>query len=164
MNKKLLVSTIALLALFMMIISPVKAITKADYWANIQFNVFDDPDKQWPADGIIHMKDMHWSGSYVGILGIGTFDVWFEHLCINVETGEGTYRATWLITITEEDTLAGNARGKITGAFAGVGGFASGTFAGAHGTGAFEGYRKMGPYELDLTAYTMVAEGTIIYP
>jgi len=127
--------------------------------------VFDPPDKQWEADGIVHMKDMHWSGPYEGTLAPlaagGTFDVWFEHLRLDTDTGEGTYSGKWLITIPGEGTLAGTARGKITDYD-----FASGTFAGAHGTDAFEGVKKMGSYTLDMTSipYMFDASGTIIYP
>ena len=167
MNKKILMSTIALLVLSLMIISPVKAITKEPYWAHVEINVFDPPNKQWFVgfnDGIMHIKDWHWSGPYEGTLGTGTFDVWFEHLRLNQNTGEGTYSGTWQITITTgplQGTLAGRARGKITGYL-----FASGTFAGAHGTGDFEGVRKMGSYTLDMTSipYMFDASGTIIYP
>ena len=164
MNKKLLMSTIVLLVLSLMIISPVKAITKEPYWAHVEIDVLDLPDKQWFVgfnDGIMHIKDWHWSGPYEGTLGTGTFDVWFEHLRLNMDTGEGTYSGKWRITIPGQGTLAGSARGKITGYF-----FASGKFAGADGTGDFEGVKKMGSYTLDMTSipYMFDALGTIIYP
>jgi len=161
MNKKILMSTIVLLVLSLMIISPVKAITKEPSWAHVEINVLDLPDKQWVADGIMHIKDMHWSGPYEGTLGTGTFEVWFEHLRLDMDTGEGTYSGIWLITIPGQGTLAGSARGKITGYV-----FASGTFAGADGTDDFEGVKKMGSYTLDMTSmpYMFDASGTIIYP
>jgi len=156
--------TIALIFLAMMITSPAKAITKAPYWEHVEFNPedFDDPGRQWTtAGGIMQVKDWHWVGSYEGTLGTGTMDVWFEHISLDLTTGEGTLSGKWLITITPQDTMAGSGRGRITGFV-----FGSGTFAGTHATGAFIGIKKMGSFEVNMASipYTIDAWGTIIYP
>jgi len=159
MNKKILMLTIVLLALSMIIISPVKAITKAPYWEEAQFGAPGTPGKQWMANGILHIADMPWSGSYNGTLGIGTMDVMYKHIMLNTETGEGISFATWVITIGE-NTMSGSANGKITG---GLEGIAEGYFRGTHGTGAFEHIQKMGTYSANLTTGILEAEGVIIY-
>ena len=177
MNKKLLMPTIVLIVLSMMVISPVKAITKdPNYWDHVVFDVFDFPSKLWYADEIMHIKDMYWSGSYEGTLAPlsagGTFEVWFEHLSLNLKTGKGTYSGKWLIAIPGQGTLAGKARGKLiaTGPLSGT---TSGTYAGTHCTGLYEGVKKMGSYSLwyemdPITLWFSDAEidawGTIIYP
>jgi len=178
MNKKLLMSTIVLLVLSMMIISPVMAITKdPNYWDHVVFDMFDyPPHKLWYADDVMHIKDMHWAGSYEGTLAPltagGTFDVWFEHLSLNLKTGKGTYSGKWLITIPGEGTVAGSARGKltVTGPYSGT---TSGTYIGTYGTDAYEGVKKMGPYTLSyemdpatgwFASAELWATGTIIWP
>jgi len=163
-KKVVLMSTIALLTLATMIISPVKAITKAPYWEHVEFNPadFDQPGKQWISEeGVLHVKDWHWVGTYEGTLGTGTMDVWFEQISLDLATGEGTLSGKWLVTIPDVGTIAGSARGKIT-AFV----FGSGTFAGTHGTGMFEGVKKMGSFNVNMASvpYTIDASGTIIYP
>jgi len=174
MNKKILMPTILLLVLSMMIISSAKSITKdPNYWDHIVFDVFDYPNKLWYADDVMQIKDMHWSGSYEGTFADeGTFDVWFEHLSLNLKTGKGTYSGKWLITIPGQGTVAGNARGKLT-ATGPLSGTTSGTYAGTHCTGSFEGVKKMGSYslwyEMDpatgwFTHAEMDATGTVIYP
>jgi len=163
-KKVVLISTIALLTLAIMIISPVKAITKAPYWEHVEFNPedFDQPGKQWISEeGILKIKDWHWVGSYEGTLGIGTMDVWFEHISLDLATGKGTLSGSWLVTITPQDTMAGSARGTITGYVLG-----SGTFVGTHGTGMFEGVKKTGSFNVNMASipYTIDATGTIVYP
>ncbi|MCJ7423729.1 hypothetical protein MUP01_05615 [Candidatus Bathyarchaeota archaeon] len=163
MNKKTLVgttATLALLVLFLMAISPVMAITKAPYWEHVQFTDFGAPDKYWEADGIVHLEDMHWSGSYAGTLGSGTMDVWYEHLMLSTKTGKGTFIATWLITIGA-DTMSGSANGKIIGGL--YAGTSEGYFRGTHGTGGFEHIEKMGTFLVNLATATLDAEGVIIY-
>jgi len=174
LNKKIVMSTIVLLVLSMMTISSARSITKdPDYWDHIVFNMFDYPDKLWFADDIMHIKDMHWSGSYEGTFADeGTFDVWFEHLSLNLKTGKGTYSGKWLITIPEQGTVAGSARGKLT-VTSPLSGTTSGTYIGTKCTGSFEGVKKMGSYslwyEMDpttgwFTHAEMDATGTVIYP
>jgi len=174
MNKKILMPTILLLVLSMMMISSAKSITKdPNYWDHIVFDVFDYPDKLWYADDVMQIKDMHWSGSYEGSFADeGTFDVWFEHLSLNLKTGKGTYSGKWLITIPGQGTVAGSARGKLT-ATGPLSGTTSGTYTGTNCTGSFEGIKKMGPYslwyEMDpttgwFTHAEMDATGTVIYP
>lgn len=159
MNKKVLMLTMALLTLFMIIISPAMAITKAPYWEHVEGSVTGLPSQQKMANGILHLWDLPFSGSYEGTLGEGTMDVNFEHMMVNAETGEGTCLATWQITI-EGNTLAGSANGKITGGLTGI---SEGVFRGTHGTGAFEGIVKMGTYSVDLATGVLDAEGVIIY-
>jgi len=163
-KKMILMPSIALFALSIMIIMPVKAITKEPYWEHVEFDPadFDQPLKQWISEeGIFQVRDWHWVGTYEGTLGTGIMDVWFEHISLNLATGEGTCNGKWLITITPQNTIAGSARGAITGFV-----YGSGTFAGTHGTGAFEGIRKMGSFSVNMasTPYTIDAWGTIIYP
>jgi hypothetical protein len=141
------------------LISPVMAITKEPYWEHVQFTVFDAPSIVWFANGIMQLEDMHWSGSYNGTLGTGTMDVWYEHLTLNTETGNGTLIATWLIVIGE-NTMSGSANGNIVG---GLSGSSEGYFRGTHGTGAFAGIEKMGTYAVNLTTATLDAQGVIIY-
>ena len=160
MNKKIVMLTMALLTLCIMVISPAKAITKEPYWEHVEGSVAGAPGKVWLANGIMHLVDLPWSGSYVGTLGTGTMKVCFEHIIVNTETGEGTCLATWTIVIGE-DTLSGSANGKITG---GLSGSSEGYFRGTHGTGAFEGIKKMGTYYVDLATGSLDAEGVIIYP
>jgi len=164
MNRKILMSTTALILLAMMTTSPAKAITKEPYWEHVEFNPedFDEPNKQWISEeGILQTKDWHWIGSYEGTLGTGTMDVWFEHISLDLATGEGTFSGKWLVTITPQDTMAGSGRGTITGFM-----FGSGTFAGTHGTGIFEGVKKMGSFSVNMASlpYTIDALGTIMYP
>jgi len=157
MNKKILMSTIALLALFMMIISPAKAITKGPYVAEIEIDRVD-PGTEWEANGIYHNKNSYWDGTVIGTLGSGRFEAWFNHISVNTATGKGTFSGKWRITFPE-GTLMGSARGKITG-----GNILSGTFAGGHGTDDLEGVRKMGSLEGAMTTAThisMEALGTI---
>ena len=163
MRKIALMSTVALLALSLMIIvSPVKAVTKEHYWCHMEFSVIDVPGKYWVSEeGILHMLDWHWLGSYVGVLGTGTMDVWFAQVSLDLATGKGTFQGAWLITITPQNTLGGYGRGIITGYV-----FFSGTFMGTHGTGAFEGVKKMGSFSGNMASlpYIMDAWGTIMYP
>jgi len=163
-KKLVLRSTIALLALSIMVIRPVNAITKEPYWEHVEFDPadFDQPSKQWLSEeGVLHIKDWHWVGAYEGAMGTGTMDVWFEHISLDLATGEGTLSGKWLVTITTQDTMTGNGRGTITGFV-----FGSGTFAGTHGTGIFEGVKKMGSFNVNMASipYTIDALGTIIYP
>lgn len=174
MNKKILIPTIVLLVLSMMAISPVKSITKDhNYWDHIVFDVFDLPSKVWYANDVMQIVDMHWSGSYEGTFADeGTFDVWFEHLSLNLKTGKGAYMGKWLITIPGEGTVAGSARGRLT-ATGPLTGTTAGTYAGTDCTGSFAGIKKMGTYslwyEMDpatgwFTHAEMDAVGTVIYP
>jgi hypothetical protein len=162
MNSKILVgttATLALLALFLMALSPVMAITKAPYWEHVEAVITGPPDKQWLANGILHIEELPFSGSYEGTLGTGTMDVIYEHLTMNTATGKGTCIAIWTITIGE-NTMSGSANGKIIG---GLGGTSEGVFRGTHGTGEFEHIEKMGTYSLNLATGTLEAEGVIIY-
>ncbi|MDH5690871.1 MAG: hypothetical protein OEY81_05535 [Candidatus Bathyarchaeota archaeon] len=160
MNKKVLISTIVLLTLSMMVLSPVKAITKETYTMHMELEL-KDPGIQWVSEeGILHMRDFHWMGTVEGTLGTGTYDGWVS-VNINLATQEGTVSEKWVITITSQDTLAGSSRGKLTMPFV------SGTFVGTHGTGDFEGVKIMGSYEgfhPDLTHIVADAEGTIKHP
>jgi len=159
MKKVVLMSAIALLTLSIMIISPVKAITKEPYWEYVEGGVTGPPSKQKMANGILHLWDLPWSGSYVGTLGTGTMEVCFEHITVNTETGMGTCLATWTV-IVGENTLSGSANGRIMG---GLSGSSEGYFRGTHGTGEFEHIEKMGTYSVNLATGVLEAEGVIIY-
>jgi len=159
MKKVVLMSAIALLTLSIMIISPVKAITKEPYWEHVEGSVTGNPAKAWQANGIMHLEGLPFVGSYNGTLGIGTMEVCFEHITVNTETGKGTCLATWTIIIGE-NTLSGSANGRITG---GLSGSSEGYFRGTHGTGEFEHIQKMGTYSVNLATGVLEAEGVIIY-
>ena len=160
MDKKVLMSTIVLLTLLMMVLSPVKAITKETYTMHMELALID-PGKQWVSEeGILHIRDAHWNGTVEGTLGTGTYDGWVS-VNINRATQEGTLSEKWVITFTSQDTLAGSSRGKLTMPFV------LGTSAGTHGTGDFEGAKLMGSWKgihLSTTVIVVKANGTIIYP
>jgi len=159
MNGKVVMSTIALLFLAMMAISPVMAINKENYWEHCVVAPSGPASKFWVSGGIMHIMDLPFSGSYVGTLGTGTIVINFAHITVNTATGEGTCQGTWTVFIGE-NTLSGSANGKITGGLTGTN---EGYFRGTHGTGAFEGIQKMGTYYVDLATGSLDAEGVIIY-
>ena len=159
MNGKVVMSTVALLFMVMMAISPVMAINKGPYWEHCVVAPSADPSKVWVSGGIMHIMDLPFSGSYKGTLGIGTIDIYFNHITVNTVTGEGTCQGTWTVFI-DGNTLSGSANGKITG---GLTGSNEGYFRGTHGTGAFAGIQKMGTYYVDLATGVLDAEGVIIY-
>ena len=154
MDKKIIMLVIAIIFFALMIVSPAMAIAREPYWEHVVGSVSGAPSKVWSANGIMHLMDLPWTGSYVGTLGTGTMEVCFEHIMVNTETGEGTCMGTWLITIGES-TLSGSANGKITG---GLSGSSEGYFRGTHGTGEFRHIEKMGTYFVDLAAGTLDAE------
>ena len=160
MNKKILMPTIALLVLSIVIISPVRAITKEPYTSHLMVLYLLDPGERRFSDGILQIRDSYWNGTYEGDLGTGTYEGWVS-VSINLATGKGTLSEKWLITITSQGTLAGSSRGKITMPFI------SGTFVGTHGTGDFEGVKIMGSwngFHPNLETVEVETEGTIIRP
>ena len=161
MNKKVLLSAIALLVLSMMMFSPVKAKTVEPYESIVEMELVDWGEVWYSEEGILHMKGSYWLGTEVGTLGTGIFEEWYNHLSLDPATGEGTVSAKWKLTLPE-GTIEGSWRGKIT-----LGYIISGTFVGTHGTDEFEGVKKMGSIEGMLTSdTTAVAEisGIIVYP
>ena len=159
MRKVVLMSAVALLALSIMIVSPVNAIAKEPYWEHVEGSVIGAPTKAWQANGIMHLEGLPFAGSYVGTLGTGTMEVCMEHIAVNTETGKGTCLATWTIIIGE-NTLSGSANGRIMG---GLSGTSEGYFRGTQGTGEFEGIVKWGTYSLNFATGVLEAEGVIIY-
>ena len=161
MNKKILMVTTALLALSMLTISPIKAKTVELYESHLEAELID-PGKQWVSEeGILHIKGAYWLGTEVGTLGTGIFEEWYQSFSLNLATGEGTLTVKWLLTFPE-GTIAGSARAKITGGFQ-----ISGSFVGTHGTGEFEGVRKMGSIEgviLDPEHIEGEILGIVVYP
>ena len=158
-NRKVVISTVAVLFMAMMAISPVLAINKEPYWEHCVVAPEGAPSKVWVSGGIMHIMDLHFPGSYVGTLGTGTIDICFNHITVNTATGEGTCQGTWTVFIGA-DTLSGSANGKITGGLTGTN---EGYFRGTHGTGAFAGIQKMGTYYVDLATGILDAEGVIMY-
>ena len=158
-KKVVLMSVVALLALFTMIVSPVKAIAREPYWEHVEGSVTGAPDRVWQANGIMHLEGLPFVGSYVGTLGIGIMEVCMEHMAVNTETGMGTCLATWTVVIGE-NTLSGSANGRIMG---GLSGTSEGYFRGTQGTGEFEGIVKWGTYSLNFATGILEAEGVIIY-
>jgi len=161
--KKVLMSTIVLTALFIVLISPVKAITKEPYTSHMELKL-KDPGKRWVSEeGIFQIRDSYSSGTFEGTLGTGTWESWVS-LSMDTATGKGNLRGKFKITIGTS-TLSGTSRGEFT-----MPQF-SGTFEGTLGTGDFEGVKIMGLFEgfhpgipPDLTRVVMNASGTIIYP
>jgi len=162
MKKKVLMSSITLLALMsIMVISSVEAKTVEPYWSCVEIWLVDEGKKWISEEGILHYKDSYWRGYESGTLGNATFEEWYNHLSLNLETGEGTLNAKWLLTLPE-GTIAGSWRGKIT-----LGYILSGTFVGTHGTGDFRGVKKMGSVYgvlLDPTHATANITGMVVYP
>jgi hypothetical protein len=164
MNKKVLVSTLAVLALAMTIILPARAKTVESYESHVEMALVD-PGTTWFSGGIMHVRGAYWAGTeeviVPGSLGTATFEEWYDHLSLDPVTGQGTLSAKWRLTFPD-GTIEGSARGRITEGY-----LLSGTFVGTHGTGDFEGVRKMGSFEGMLTSETTaVAEisGIIVYP
>ncbi len=160
MDKKVLMSTIVLLTLSMMVLSPVKAIAKETYTMQMELEQVD-PGIQWVSEeGILHMRDFHWKGTVEGTLGTGTYEGWVN-VNVNLATREGTLSEKWVITFTSRGTIAGSSRGKLTMPFV------SGTSAGTAGTGDFEGAKIIGCWEgihPSPTEIVVYMKGTIIYP
>ena len=165
MNKKALMTTIALIVLTMMIALPVRAKTVEPYESHVEMALID-PGKMWfSEEGIMHVKGSYWRGTeeviVPGGLGTAIFEEWYNHLSLDLVTGEGTLSAKWRLTFPG-GTIEGSARGTITEGY-----LLSGTFVGTHGSGDFEGVKKMGSFEGMLTSETTaVAEisGIIVFP
>jgi len=164
-KKVVLMSTVALLALSIMIISPVKAKTVEPYQSHIEAALVD-PGKQWVSEeGILHIKNSYWAGteevSVPDTLGTAIFEEWYDSLSLDLATGEGTLTVKWKLTFPE-GTIEGSARGIIS-----LGYLVSGTFVGTHGTGDFEGVKKRGSIEgilLDPTHMEAEISGIIVFP
>jgi hypothetical protein len=167
MNGKVVMSTISLLFVAMIAISPVMAInacvrphaSEQPYWEHCVVAPSGNPSKVWVSGSIMHIMDLPFSGSYVGTLGTGTIVINFAQIIVNTATGEGTCQGTWTVFIGE-DTLSGSANGKITGGLTGTN---EGYFRGTQGTDAFKGIQKMGTYVVNLATGILDAEGVIIY-
>jgi hypothetical protein len=158
--KKVTVVVLAMVSLMLFAYAaPVMAMTKEPYWAHVQLGNMSAPGKVWMADDIMHMEDVSDTADYNGTLGIGIMEVHFMHLTVNMETGQGTFIATWKIIIGE-NTLSGTANGKITG---GLFGTATGYFRGTQGTGDFVGIEKWGTFTTNLATGAEDEQGTIIY-
>jgi hypothetical protein len=163
--KKVWISIVALLVLSVVLVAPITAKTVELYASHIEMELID-PGTMWVSDdGIMHLKSSYWAGteevSVPGGLGTAIFEEWYNHLCLDPITGDGTLSAKWRLTFPE-GTIEGSARGTITAGY-----LLSGTFVGTHGSGDFAGVKKMGSFEGMLTSdTTAVAEisGIIIYP
>jgi len=162
MNKKVVMPTIVLLFLAMMIVLPANAVTKVPYSAHHEVDLVD-PGKVWVSgEHIQHVKDSYWAGTNEGSLGSGTFEVWYKHISLNLETGEGTYSGKFIITIPGKGTVAGSGRGIITGFY-----YSAGTWEVTHCTGEFQGSKTMGSVSAAFTSathFSMDCVGTTIYP
>jgi len=165
MKKVVLMSIVVLLALSMMFISPAKARTVEPYQSHIEAAMVD-PGKQWVSEeGILHIKDSYWKGteevSVPETLGTAIFEEWYDSLSLDLATGEGTVTLKWKLTFPG-GIIEGSARGTISQGY-----LISGTFVGTHGTGDFEGVKKMGSIEgmlLDPTHMEAEISGIIVYP
>ena len=161
MNKVVLMSTIALLALSIMIISPVKAVTVESYWAHHEMDLLY-PGVSLPSKGPIQGgRGLYWYGTNEGSLGEGTLEIWYYHYSLNTATGEGTSVARIRVTIPGAGTIEGIARGIFTGFI-----YNSGTFECSIGTGDFEDLTVIGTYSAVMTSQTAMqidCTGTSIY-
>jgi len=163
-KKVVLMSIVVLLALSMLSIS-VKARTVETYQSHIEAELMD-PGKQWVSEeGIFHTKDSYWKGteevSVPGNLGTAVFEEWYDSLSLDLATGEGTLTVKWKLTFPG-GTIEGSARGTISQGY-----LVSGTFVGTHGTGDFDGVKKMGSIEgmlLDPTHMEAEVSGIIVFP
>ena len=165
MDKKALISTIALLVIAMMLALPVRAKIVEPYESHIEMELIDPGTMWFSEEGVMHVKGSYWAGieevSVPSGLGTAIFEEWYNHLSLDPITGEGTLSAKWRLTFSG-GTIEGSARGKIAEGY-----LLSGTFVGTHGSGDFEGVKKMGSFEGMLTSETTaVAEisGIIVYP
>jgi len=140
MNKKILVTTIAILALIMMVaISPVMAIEKETWWSHAYKWVVIEPGEQWVSEeGILHTKDRHNHATYECTVGTGTAEQWIT-VSMDLATGEGTLHAKMSVTITSG--MTGSFELSITGKVYGYGALIEGKAVG-HGTaGELEGIK-----------------------
>jgi len=51
------------------------------------------------------------------LLGVGTLEIWYEHISLDPATGEGTFSGKFLITIPDKGTIAGNGSLIAKGSF-----------------------------------------------
>jgi hypothetical protein len=165
MRKRVLMSAMILMVLFVIMMAPVNAKKTVELYASHVEMEQIDAGEVWEANGILHMKGSYWRGTEEVIvpasLGTATFEEWYNHLSLNSATGEGTVSAKWKLTFPQ-GTIEGNWRGKITQGY-----IINGTFVGTHGTGEFEGVKKKGTVDGMLTSETTaVAEisGIIVWP
>ena len=165
MRKRVLMSAMILMVLFVIMMAPVNAKKTVELYASHVEMEQIDAGEVWEANGILHMKGSYWRGTEEVIvpasLGTATFEEWYNHLSLNLATGEGTVSAKWKLTFPQ-GTIEGSWRGKITQGY-----IINGTFVGTHGTGEFEGVKKKGTVDGMLTSETTaVAEisGIIVWP
>lgn len=161
MRKMTLMSALTILALFLMMFSQAKAITREPYWAHHEIDLVD-PGKIWVGgNGIQHVKDSYYNGTAEASLGTGTLQLWYEQISLNLTSGEGAFNGKFLITIPNKGTIAGTGRGIITGFVD-----AFGTFVATHGTGDFVDVHVMGSFSAVFTSAThaqMNCTGTSTY-
>jgi len=164
-KKVVLMSIVVLLTLSMVAISPVRAKTVETYQSHVEAELIDH-GKEWISEeGILHIKDSYWKGTEEVIvpdtLGTAIFEEWYDHLSLDPATGEGTLTVKWKLTFPG-GTIEGSARGTISQGY-----LVSGTFVGTHGTGDFDGVKKMGSIEgmlLDPTHMEAEVSGIIVFP
>ena len=159
MNGKVVKLTMALLLLAMLVVTPAMAVTKEAYQGHHEMDLVD-PGKVWvTGGGIQHVKDSYWRGTSVGSLGVGTMEIWYNHISLNLNTGQGTYSGKFLITIPGVGTVEGSGRGIITGFNS------AGTWEVTHCTGEFQGSKTMGSALAAFTSathFSMDCVGTTI--
>ena len=144
MNKKLLLVVLAVLALLIVPMSPAIAVTRVPMTFTITGLVQLDPGRVWTAGHITHTKGRQVVGVYSSPqLGTGTFEATMDRR-YSLLTGEGTYLAKAIITITVggslglgTGTISGTGEAKITGSTQ-----LSGKAVYTHGTGGLAGVRK----------------------
>ena len=97
MNKKLRLLTISTLATLMIMLS-FATIVAAEPKTEVPFSSYADfelvdPGKVWIAGNTLHVKDSYWHGTSTGPLGSVPYHRWYEQIIINLETGEGAFKA-----------------------------------------------------------------------
>jgi hypothetical protein len=172
MNKKVLISVIALLVLFA--VTPVMAApaTKTPFTAEASF-VFGNisPGIEWEQGGIYHVQGVISSGTFATISGTdisGTLMIWHD-LVINTKTGLGECHGKVILTVEGVGTFEGSEHGTHTIIPIPDPPYLKDVISGSfvlHGTGEFERLKMMGSYEAEMVGglVEMALEGIILSP
>jgi hypothetical protein len=151
LNKKIVILIMTLSMLF--VVTPALAAPAATipYTADVELDM-DSPGDVWvTAGGIQQIKGAVAEGSFVSAdLGITGMMVKEFDCTINVNTGKGTIRGKFVLTVDDVGTLEGSFWGKVTDGTHLAGGVVG------HGTGGFEGLKTMGTWEGDIIGSQIV--------
>jgi len=160
MRKKILVTTIAILA----VLALSTVVVSLAWWpptpkyavpsrATASLDCLDT-GKVWETHGILHMKGSYWTGPAMGAMGPGVVEAWVD-FSVNLATGQGTFRGKFEVEMFPGGVFYGSCKGTFVGFLPGTGIFVSyGTYD-MYGAGAFEGVT---------VKQTGVANVTLTYP